>query len=119
MLFAITQETTYREVIRQFLKLTEPEKVAERLGNGIIRRAFYAAGVNHFWSMDQHDKWKRFGLFWHGCMDGFTGKILWLVIWWTNSNPRFVCAQYLKAVRTVGGKIPVFLRFLVSVSDRH
>ncbi|KAF8494702.1 hypothetical protein F5888DRAFT_1616836 [Russula emetica] len=26
-------------------------------------------------------------------------KILWLVVWWTNKGPRFVCAQYLKAVR--------------------
>ena len=105
----------YRDIIRQFLKLTELEKVAERLGNGIIRRAFYAAGVNHFWAMDQHDKWKRFGLFWHGCMDGFTGKILWLVIWWTNSNPRYVCAQYFKAIRTVGGTYLVFLRFIMCI----
>ena len=53
--------------------------------------------------MGQHDKWKRFGLYWHGCLDGFTGKILWLVVWWTNSNPKFVCAQYFKAVRMFGG----------------
>ncbi len=53
--------------------------------------------------MDQHDKWKRFGLFWHGCVDGFMGKILWLVVWWTNSNLRYVCAQYLDAVRSIGG----------------
>src|SRR5260221_2937468 len=69
--FAITHKTTYREVIRKYLKITEPEKVAARIGNGLIRRAFYAAGVNHFWAMDQHDKWKRFGLFLHGCIEGF------------------------------------------------
>jgi hypothetical protein len=102
----------HREVIRQYLKCTEPDKVAARLGNVAIRRTFYAAGVNHFWAMDQHDKWKRFGLFWHGCVDGFSGKILWLVIWWTNSNPRFVCAQYVKAVRTVGGMSLSFLSLL-------
>ena len=107
----------HREVIRQYLKHTEPGKVAARLGNGIICRMFYVAGVNHFWAMDQHDKWKRFGLFWHGCMDGFSGKILWLVIWWTNSNPRFVCAQYVKAVRTVGGMSLSFPSFIVGVSD--
>ena len=57
------------------------------------------------------DKWERFGLSWHGCMDGLTGKILWLSVWWTNTNPKFVCAQYLKAVRTVGGKFLAFLQF--------
>jgi len=54
----------------------EPKKVAARFGNVAIHCTFYAAGVNHFWAMDQHDKWKHFGLFWHGCMDGFSGKIL-------------------------------------------
>jgi hypothetical protein len=58
----------------------EPELVAERLGNGIIHHTFYMVRVNHFGAMDQHDKWKCFGLFWHGCMDGSTGKILWLVL---------------------------------------
>ena len=100
--FAITHKTTYRETIQKYLKDTEPEKVAARIGNGLICHTFYAAGVNHFWAMDQHDKWKHFGLFLHGCIDGFTGKILWLVIWWTNSNLKFVCSQYLKAIKAVG-----------------
>ena len=102
-----------REVIRRYLKLIEPNQVAGRIKNRLIRRTFYAAGVNHFWAMDQHDKWKRFGLFWHGCLDGFTGKILWLVVWWNNSNPKFVCAQYLNTVRNIGD---VFL-FLFSIID--
>jgi hypothetical protein len=118
-MFTITETTTCREVIRQFLKLSEPEKVAERLSNGTICRTFYAAGVNHFWAMQHYDKWKRFGLFWHGCVDGFTGKILWLVIWWTSSNPRLVCAQYLKAVRAVGGMFLIPLRLIMCISDRY
>lgn len=92
-----------RDLIRRYLKQTEPDLVAGRLANQFVRRTFDATGVNHFWAMDQHDKWERFGLYWHGCLDEFTGKILWLVVWWTNSNPRFVCAQYLKAVRMFGG----------------
>ncbi|KAF8488655.1 hypothetical protein F5888DRAFT_1952455 [Russula emetica] len=89
-----------RDVIRRYLKQTEPDLVAGRLARRFVRRE---AGINNFWAMGQHDKWKRFGLYWHGCLDGFTGKILWLVVWWTNANPRFVCAQYLEAVRTFGG----------------
>jgi hypothetical protein len=89
--------------------------VAGRLARRFVRRTFYEAGINHFWNMDQHDKWKRFGLYWHGCLDGFTGKILWLVVWWTNANPRFVCAQYLKAVRTFGGTLLLF--FIMGLPD--
>lgn len=98
-----SRKNVCRDLIRSYLKHTEPDLVAGRMARRFVRRTFYAAGINHFWAMDQHDKWKRFGLRLHGCLDGFTGKILWLVVWWTNSNPRFVCAQYLNAVKTFGG----------------
>lgn len=106
-----------RNVIRQCLKLVEPDLAAGPIANRIVRRTFYAAGVNHFWTMNQHDKWRRFGLFLHGCVDGFTGKILWLVIWWNNSNPRFICAQYLETVRRLGGMFRVFSSFVVNPSN--
>jgi len=104
----------YRHFIGRYLKHTEPDQVVAQIKKCIVRRTFYAAGVNHFWAMDQHDKWKRFGLRWHGYVDGFLGKILWLVIWWNNSNPKFVCAQYLKAVRTFGGTFLFILSFIVA-----
>ena len=100
-----------REVVRKYLKLIEPDLVAQRRANRLVRRAFYAAGVNHFWAMDQHNKWLRFGLHWHGCIEGFTGKIIWLTVWWNNSNPKFVCAQYIKAVKQFG-------RFMCSIAFR-
>jgi len=89
--------------------------VAGRLANQFVCHTFYAAGVNHFWAMDQHDKWKWFGLYWHGCLDRFTGKILWLVVWWTNKNPRFVCAQYVKVVRNFHGMLDLI--FIVGLSN--
>ena len=110
--FARIKETKYRALIQQYLRHVEPDQVAARIRNRIVRRTFYAAGVNHFWAMDQHDKWKRFGLFWHGCIEAFTGKILWLVVWWNNSNPKFVCAQYLKAIRSFGGMFCYFSSLL-------
>ncbi len=68
--------------------------------------------------MDQHDKWKCFGLYWHGCLDGFTGKILWLIVWWTNSNPRFVCAQYLEAMRNFSGMLVLYFIMGLSYTKR-
>jgi len=47
-----------REVIRKYLRLSEPDKAGQRLANRLVRQTFYAAGVNHFWALDQHDKWK-------------------------------------------------------------
>jgi len=85
---------------------------SQRLGKHFVCCTFYAAGVNHFWAMDQHDKWLRFGLHWHGCIEGFTGKIIWLTVWWNNSNLKYVCGQYLKAVKQFG---VFFIAFLVVV----
>ncbi len=96
-----------RTVIQRYLR-GEAQRKANRL---VARPTFYAVGVNHFWTMAQHDKWKHFRLFWHGCVDSFMGKIIWLVVWWTNSNPRFVCVQYLDAVRSIGGTYLTYYPF--------
>ena len=55
--------------------------------------------------MDQHDKWQRFGLRLHMGIEPFVGKIMWLVVWWTNSDPKFVARQYLNCGRKIGGMI--------------
>ena len=112
------RDNVCRDTIRQYLKQTEPDLVAGRLAERFVRRTLSAAGVNQFWVMGKHDKWKRFGLYWHGCLDVFTGKILWLVVWWTNSDPKFVCAQYIKAVETFGG-MPRFYSSLRAFPFRH
>jgi len=104
-----------REKIQKYLKLTEPDLASQRLGKRFVRRMFYAAGVNHFWAMDQHDKWLQIGLHWHGCIEGFTGKIIWLTIWWNNSNPKYVCKQYLKVIKQFG-RLMFFITFLVDLT---
>lgn len=52
---------------------------------------------------DQHDKWKRFGLWLHLGMDPYPGRLHWLKIWWTNRNPKLVTRYYLDACRNAGG----------------
>ena len=85
-----------------------PADVQARSAGRIRRRVFYAAGVNHIWALDQHDKWKRFGLRLHIGVETFTGFILWLTIWWSNSNPKLVAWQYIDAARRVGGGDKIF-----------
>ena len=54
-------------------------------------------GVMDIIKVDQHDKWKCFGLFLHAGLDPFSGHVLWIKIWWTNRDPRLVCSYYLNA----------------------
>ncbi|KAI0080939.1 hypothetical protein K474DRAFT_1588842, partial [Panus rudis PR-1116 ss-1] len=93
------------KIVAQLLNTIERSAVLARQKGRYVRTKYYAAGVNQVWCFDQHDKFKRFGLFFHIGVDPFpsTGKWLWLIVWWTNSNPRLVTAQYLKVAREIKG----------------
>ncbi|KAK7021596.1 hypothetical protein R3P38DRAFT_3317774 [Favolaschia claudopus] len=86
--------------------------VRQRRANPLRRKRFWAAGVNDLWAIDQHDKWKyKYGLALHTGIEPFIGRIQWLKIWWTNSNPRIILSYYLDVVLE-GGFMP-----LISQSD--
>ena len=59
--------------------------------------------------MYQHDKLKKFRLWLHVYTDVFSGRILWIKIWWTNSNPYLICSWYLQTVREIQGLFPLGL----------
>ncbi|EJD33870.1 hypothetical protein AURDEDRAFT_76626 [Auricularia subglabra TFB-10046 SS5] len=84
-------------------KAVDPVAVAARKRKGLKRRRFWATGVNDVWSFDQHDKWKRFGLMLHLCVEVFSGKLLWLKVWWSNRQPPLLASYYLEAARECGG----------------
>ncbi|KAJ7934365.1 hypothetical protein B0H13DRAFT_1591672, partial [Mycena leptocephala] len=80
-----------------------PELVRQRRANRLQRKRFWAAGVNDLCAVDQHDKWKyKFCLALHSGLDPFIGRIQWLKIWWTNSNPQLILSYYLDAVEESG-----------------
>ncbi|EJD47604.1 hypothetical protein AURDEDRAFT_123493 [Auricularia subglabra TFB-10046 SS5] len=92
-----------RHILNAYFKAVEPVAVAARYQNKLKRRRFWATGVNEVWAFDQHDKWKRFGLYLHLCVEVYTGKILWLKVWWTNRQPALLAEYYCDTVATVGG----------------
>lgn len=85
-----------------YFHIYEPDLLRERLHRRLVRRRFWAAGVNDLWPMDQHDKFKRFGLALHICLEPFSGRIQWLKCWHNNSNPRLVLKYYLETIRSLG-----------------
>ncbi|EGO21333.1 hypothetical protein SERLADRAFT_410757 [Serpula lacrymans var. lacrymans S7.9] len=64
---------------------------------------YWMAGINDLWSFDQHVKWRCFQLFLHVGLEPFSGKILWLKIWWANRNPRLICGWYCDTVAKLDG----------------
>jgi hypothetical protein len=92
-----------RKLVNDFLCHVEPDAVAKRKSGLFKRRRFWSAGVMEYWSIDQHDKWGRFGLWLHLGIDPYAGRFAWLKVWWCNRNPRLLINYYLEAARKVGG----------------
>lgn len=88
-----------RKMVLEYLNLTEREAVEFRKQKRFRRKRFWAAGVNDIWTCDQHDKWKRFGLWFHLGLDPFPGQLQWFKVWWTNRNPQLIGSYYLEAGR--------------------
>ncbi|KAK7027800.1 hypothetical protein R3P38DRAFT_3315318 [Favolaschia claudopus] len=98
-------------VLLRYLREHDSEGIARRKAKRFVRKRFWSAGVMDVLCFDQHDKWKRFGLWLHLGMDPFTGRIAWVKIWWSNRNSKLVTSYFIDACREIGG-IP-----MISQSD--
>jgi len=108
-----------RSAVLKFLNELEPIAVAQRKKGRFRRKRFWSAGVMDILTCDQHDKWKRFGLWLHVGLDPYPGRIAWLKVWWCNRNPFLIASYYLEAGRKVGGKpLRLSLVFVFTV-NRH
>ncbi|CAD6238477.1 GSCOCG00012537001-RA-CDS, partial [Cotesia congregata] len=67
-----------RDTVYNILKIVDPVGIANRFGNKLRRRQYLSPGPNFLWHLDGYDKLKQFGFAIHGCVDGFSRKILWL-----------------------------------------
>jgi hypothetical protein len=47
-------------------------------------------GPNYVWHTDGYDKLSPFGLYIHGCIDGYSRKVLWLKLAPSNKDPGIV-----------------------------
>lgn len=92
-----------------YFKTFEEELVRQRKAGRLKRRRFWAAGVNDMVTVDQHDKWQRFGLRLHTGSDPFPGAIHWIKIWWTNRNPKLIASYYLEHIKRSGCKFQFVL----------
>ncbi|KAJ6613735.1 hypothetical protein B0H10DRAFT_1804947 [Mycena sp. CBHHK59/15] len=92
-----------RSVVTEYFLIYEPELGKERRKNRLHWKHFWATGVNDLWAVDQHDKCKyRYGLALHSGIDPFIGRIHWMKIWWTHSNPRLILSNYLDTIEEAG-----------------
>ncbi|KAH8991701.1 hypothetical protein EDB92DRAFT_1935041 [Lactarius akahatsu] len=68
----------------------------------MTQRTFIAIGPNEMWSLDQHNKFKRYGLFFHIGLDPFPGVIHWCKVWWTVRNLKLIARFYFDTAQSIG-----------------
>lgn len=88
-----------RDLVMNCLKMIDPDGVALRKRRKLKRRLYRSAGPNFTWHIDGYDKLKPYGFPIHGCIDGFSRKLIWLELVTSNNNPYIVANLYVKAIR--------------------
>ena len=93
-----------QETVRIALKIIDPDGVHLRSQHRLRRRQYTSKGPNYVIHIDGYDKLKPFGIAIHGCVDGYSRRILWLKAGPTNNNP-YVTARcfvdYLREIKSV------------------
>ena len=95
--------TVPRLVVQKTLKELDPDGCAERKAHSLKRRAYHNVGPNYVWHCDGYDKLKPFGFPVHGCIDGWSRKVLWLYVTRSNNSPHNVASYFVEAIQEFGG----------------
>lgn len=119
-----------RKRLRLALTVIDSDGVNARRRRRLIRRSYDSRGPNYCLHVDGYDKLKPFCISIHGCIDGFSRKIMWLTGSHTNKNPRHVARNYVehlkrykrvpRLIRTDAGTENVLIhRIQIALRFRH
>ncbi|KAJ7354871.1 hypothetical protein OS493_029426 [Desmophyllum pertusum] len=87
----------------------DPEGCEVRKAKRLRRRKYSSPGPNFCWHLDGYDKLKPYGFPIHGCIDGWSRRILWLQVARSNNNPEVPASYFIGCVNECGG-CPVKVR---------
>ena len=87
----------------------DPAGVEMRRKHRLQRRIYSVPGPDFLWHIDGHDKLKPYGFSIHGCIDGFSRRIIWLEVGVTNKQPEVIAYHYIQAVKQLKG-LPTKIR---------
>ena len=92
-----------RHVVESLMRELDPAGCEERKSRRLRRRRYFSTGPNHTWHVDGYDKLKPYGFPIHGCIDGWSRKILWLKVSNSNNHPDIIANFFLDTVTELGG----------------
>ena len=96
--------TTYniiapKDRVMEILREADPLRSNERQSRNLERRCYCSNGPNETWHVDGYDKLKPYGFPIHGCIDGFSRKIIWLKVCRTSNDPKIPASFYIQTVQ--------------------
>ena len=92
-----------RRDVRQLLLILDAEELERRMSGKLRRRIYRTLGPNYVGHIDAFDKIKPCGFSIHGCIDGYSGRIIWLDVSTSNKSPGPIANYYLKAAKNLNG----------------
>lgn len=104
-----TNVVATQEQIRFLLKELDPEGVELRSRHRLRRRTYVNHGPNYLVHTDGYDKLKPYGIAIHGCIDGYSRRILWLEASSSNNDPKIVGRYYIDFLKKLG-RVPRCVR---------
>lgn len=92
-----------RHVVEELVRELDPDGCKLRQSKRLRRRKYESPGPNYCWHLDGYDKLKPYGFPIHGCIDGWSRKILWLKVTRSNNKPEIPGKYFLGCVEEHGG----------------
>ena len=92
-----------RIVVQEIVRELDPEGTELCKSRCLKRRQYHNPGLNYAWHLDGYDKLKPWGFPIHGCIDGFSRRIMWLEVAHSNNLPEYPAIYYLEAGKDLGG----------------
>ena len=98
-----------RHRIRECMTRVDPVNTSLRWGIVVCRRKYFVPWPNSLWHLDGHHSLIRWGFVVHGCIDGFSRRIIFLKVA-TNNLAATVLHYFIEAIESDGGLWPSRVR---------
>ena len=92
-----------RNTVMEIVKELDPEGVSSRKKK-LLRRRTYSVpggGPDFMWHIGGYDKLKLYGFSVHGCIDGFSRRIIWLETGSSNKDPEIIASYFISTVKNI------------------
>ena len=96
--------TTYniiapRDSVMEILREVDLLRFNKRRSRNLDIRCYHSNGSNETWHVNGYDKLKSYGFPIHGCVDGFSQRIIWLKVCRTKTDKKISASFFIQTVQ--------------------